>query len=558
MAQTLPNKDGKSAVEASETDSVQSVQEQLSPTDPDVMYHVMAAEMLGTEGDFSAAAAEYLKAALASSDPGISERASRVAVSADEWAMVVLASDRWALLEPTSLDAHRLAAGARLREGDYVGAEYQLAKILELTESDPATGWNMVTSLLAAANDAIRASKVLNNLLQDFDAESNVDSLRARSQLAAHSGDLDRAVELADAAVKNAPGRADLLAWSGRLAVNQNNQAVALKRYQQAWELDREDSAIAMAYAELLKRSNQVAVAQDVLAQLPDTPDTRFARIVFALDVKQAQTAQVLYKGFYAVQYVNVSEAAFHAAQSAELLGLLQEAIDWYGKVTGERALRAGMRRAYLFADLGEIEQARNILAQFRIQTDKATRSQSYQVEAQILQNADLNNEAMDVLTDALSALPEDTGLRYTRALVAVNLMQIELAERDLRQIIMVQPDNAAALNALGYTLADLTDRYAEAENLIFQAFALQPEDPSIIDSMGWISYRLDRLDEAEKYLRQAWLLLRNAEVAAHLGEVLWAKGQKNEASSLWQLGTQLDSDNEILIKTMKRFGERP
>ena len=127
-----------------------------------------------------------------------------------------------------------------------------------------------------------------------------------------------------------------------------------------------------------------------------------------------------------------------------------------------------------------------------------------------------------------------------------------------MRQVISVQPDNAAAINALGYTLADLTDRYDEAEQLINQAYELQPEDASIIDSMGWISYRRGRLEEAEAYLREAWKSMRNAEIAAHLGEVLWMAGQRDEARSLWQLGTQLESDNEVLIDTMQRFGELP
>jgi Flp pilus assembly protein TadD len=113
-------------------------------------------------------------------------------------------------------------------------------------------------------------------------------------------------------------------------------------------------------------------------------------------------------------------------------------------------------------------------------------------------------------------------------------------------------------LNALGYTLADLTDRFDEAEELILRAYELQPKDPSIIDSMGWISYRRGHLREAESYMREAWKLMRNAEVAAHLGEVLWAQGQKDEARSLWKLGLQMEQDNEVLISTIRRFGESP
>jgi len=203
---------------------------ELSPTDTDVMYHVFSAETLGSEGDFSAAAAEYLEAALKSEDPEIAERAARIAVSAGEWQMVALASDRWAMLDSESLAARELAAGSRLKEGDYVGAEFQLLQILKLTAPDSAKGWTIVNSLLAPVNDPVRANKVLDNLLRDFDAESDEDALFARSQLAASFGDLVKATQFIDQAIVLSPGRADLLAWSGRLAVNQGNASLALKR----------------------------------------------------------------------------------------------------------------------------------------------------------------------------------------------------------------------------------------------------------------------------------------------------------------------------------------
>jgi Flp pilus assembly protein TadD len=544
-------------------DSAESVKDdvrdkEMIPTDSDVMSHVFSAEILGSEGDFSGAAARYLEAALLSEDPEIAERATRIAVSAGEWQMVALASDRWAMLDPGSLDARELAAGSRLKEGDYVGAEYQLARLLEITTSDKALGWRIVTSLLAPAPDQARATKVLDSLMKDFGADSNVDILIARSQLAARNRNFEQAVILANTAIELDPENTDSLIWAGRLAISMGNDALALSRYRQAWKTIPQDRQIAMAYAELLKRNNDLTAAQAVLAQLPDTPDMRFARIVFALDANDRDTAKSLYKGFSRSKYVETPEAAFQAAQSAEVLEFHREAIDWYKQVTGELSLRAVMRQAFLLANLGEIEEARTLLTGLRKEAGSGIRSQSYQAEAQILQGAGRQDEALKVLNDAMAVLPEDIPVRYARALLAVTLGQLELAERDLRQIILAQPDNAAAINALGYTLADLTERYAEAEQLIQQAYQLQPEDPSIIDSMGWISYRLGRLDEAEAYMREAWKLLRNAEVAAHLGEVLWARGQKDEARSLWILGAQMPGDNKTLVETMKRFGEAP
>lgn len=530
----------------------------LRPTNPEVMYHVFSAEVMGSEGDFSGAATEYLKAALVSDDPEIAERAARVAVSAGEWQMVVLASDRWAMLAPSNLDARELAAGSRLREGDYVGAQFQLARILEMTATDRTYGWSVVTALLAPAHDQGRANKVLVNLLNDFDNGSNVGALFARSQLAARTGDLEKAAEFGEKAIALEPGNSKLLAWSGRVAINNQDLPLALKRYRQAWEASPKDPQIAMAYAELLKRNNELAVAQKVLSTLPDTPDMRFARIVFSLDGGDRQTAEMLYAGFSDASYQDVSNMAFQAAQSAELLGLGVEAVNWYKQVTGEKSTRAVLRQAFLLAGFGDVEQARNLLTRLRLQTDSGIRSQSYQAEAQILQDNESIEAAMAVLNEALTVLPADISVRYNRALLAARIKNVGLAESDLRQIISIEPENVAAINALGYTLADLTERYEEAEQLILRAYELQPDDASVIDSMGWVSYRLGRLDEAEMYLREAWEVSANAEIAAHLGEVLWSSGKKEEAGLVWRSGLQVDAENEVLIDTMRRFGEQP
>ncbi len=399
-------------VEETESVSVESaagdVREiDLPPTDTDVMYHVFAAETMGAEGDFSGAAAAYLEAALKSEDPEIAQRAARVAVSAGEWQMVALASDRWAMLDPTSLDARELAAGSRLREGDFAGAEFQLARILELTVNDQELGWRIVIALLAPVGDQVRANKILNRLLEEFEGGSNASALFARSRLAASFGELDQAFELADQAIELEPERADLLAWSGRIAVNLGNDTLALSRYQQAWEASHDDKQIAMAYAELLKRNKNLTAAQNVLAELPDTPDMRFTRILFAMDGGDRANAELLYAGFSSVQYADRSEAAFQAAQSAELLDNQREAIDWYEQVTGERSIRAIMRQAFLLAGLGDIERAQNLLAQLRITDDIGIRSQSYQAEAQILQEAGDIDKAFQVLNNGLELSPK-------------------------------------------------------------------------------------------------------------------------------------------------------
>ena len=179
---------------------------------------------------------------------------------------------------------------------------------------------------------------------------------------------------------------------------------------------------------------------------------------------------------------------------------------------------------------------------------------ESWLAEARILREAGARDEAFRLLDEAVGEIPDSVPILYTRALLAAELGWVDVAERDLREIIARQPENAAALNALGYTLADQTERYEEAEALIRQAYILQPHEASIVDSMGWVAYRRGRLQEAEEFLRRAWTLDRNPEIAAHLGEVLWMSGKKDEAVKAWRDAQAIDSGNSVLMETLERL----
>ena len=201
---------------------------------------------------------------------------------------------------------------------------------------------------------------------------------------------------------------------------------------------------------------------------------------------------------------------------------------------------------------------ARAELARVREVGDEETVEQAWLAEARILRQAGEREASFDVLTEALDGNPDSIELLYTRSLLAAELRRVEAAERDLRALLAIQPENAAALNALGYTLADQTERYDEAEEYIRQAYILLPNEASVIDSMGWVAYRQGRLDEAEEFLSRAWALDRNAEIAAHLGEVLWMKGQRERALEVLREGLDVDPENPVLQETLDRLGASP
>lgn len=524
------------------------------PTSEEVMYHVFAAEYLGAEGDLEAAVGEYLEAAMASDDPAIARRAARVAFAAEAWQQAVLAADRWALLDPDNVAAHESAAAAMLSVGDYLGAEFQLMQILELMD-DSTEGWLLVSGLLARSADPVQADATLEQILAQREGASSGDVFYARSQLAAQSRKLQQAFELARQAVELDPERVEFLTWTARLAINLRLPDTALEYVRRAWQIEPDDHDLAMAYADLLARTGNRDEARKVMQGIEQTPEVMFARIMFEIVAAERAAANALYEEFRTASYADPQAEAYYRAQAAEALGFDQQAIEYYSQVSdGERALAAAIRRAELLAQSGDMDGARHSLAELRMQANELVIEESWLAEARILREAGERDQAFHLLDEAVEQLPGSVPILYTRALLAAELGWVDIAERDLREIIARQPENAAALNALGYTLADQTERYDEAEALIRQAYILQPQEASIIDSMGWVLFRQGRHAEAEEFLRRAWEIDKNPEIGAHLGEVLWVSGKQDEAVRVWREAQAVDSQNTVLLETLERL----
>ena len=518
------------------------------------MYRVFAAEYLGAEGDLQGAVGQYVEAAMLSDDPGIARRATRVAFAAEAWQQAAMAADRWALLDPRNVAAHEAAAAAMLSVGDFFGAEFHVMQILDLM-NDSTEAWLLVSNLLAQSSDPAKADATLEQILARRQNASSGDVLYARSQLAVQARNLPQAFELARRAVENDPDRIEFLTWAGRLALNLKLPETGLQFIHQAWELDPGNHDLTLAYADLLARTGDQDGARKVMREMEQTPDVYLSRILFELASAERAAAEGLFEAFDAEPFEDVVEKAFYQAQAAEALGYGQRAIDLYGLVdSGERALGAAIRRAELLARQGDMEQAREELAALRLQPSELAVEESWLAEARILREAGDRDQAFRLLDEAVQQVPGSVPILYTRALLAAELGWVDIAERDLRTVLAREPENAAALNALGYTLADQTERYEEAEALIRQAYILQPNEASIVDSMGWIAYKQGRLAEAEEFLRRAWKLDRNPEIAAHLGEVLWVMGRKDEAVQAWRDAQALDSQNAVLMETLERL----
>ena len=540
---------------APESETNPAAQADIDPTDPDVMYNVFAAELLGSEGSLEEAVTAYLEAAMNSDDPAIAQRATRVALAAQSWYQAAMAADRWALLAPDDMAAREAAAATMLATHDYMGAELQLQEILERNE-DKQEAWGMVTSLLAQAADPRKASELLGSLVESEGGVDNADALFVQSQLLARLGEFEAAAGLADQALELTPERVELLTFSGRLALSQEDLEKAIQRFGRAWELDPQNHDLGLAYADLLARGARAEEARSVLESMDQSPDVLLSRILFEITAKQPETARQVYLEFEDLDWPDANEKAYFQGQSAEAVGEMQAAIDLYGQIDqGHYLTAAGIRRAELVAQSGDVALARQALAEMRELGDEQASEQAWLAEARLLRDDEQVQEAFQTLGLALEEFGYSVPIRYSHALLAAELGNTEIAEYDLRIVLADEPDNVAALNALGYTLADTTDRFEEAEVFIRRAYELQPNDASIIDSMGWVAYRLGRLEESETFLRRAWSMDKNPEIAAHLGEVLWAMGQQDAAIEVWQEGLNVDSDHPVLEETLQRMG---
>ncbi len=250
-----------------------------------------------------------------------------------------------------------------------------------------------------------------------------------------------------------------------------------------------------------------------------------------------------------------MQETNYYLGQVAEQRGDLRAAMNRYSFVRhGEFYFNAQLRIVSILADKKDYDAAIEHLQTVRIDSSKQ-RLQLILLEGDLLREAERYSAAKDYYTRVLSSMPNETSVRYARALVAEKLGDLDMVESDLQTILKQEPANAQVLNALGYTLADRTNRYEEALTYIQRALELEPDDAAVVDSMGWVLYRMGNYQQAIEHLRRAAQLSQDPEIAAHLGEVLWVSGDKDGALKIWEKSLKDNPDDKILMDIMKRFG---
>lgn len=525
----------------------------------DPLVEAMAGEFAVQTGDFQAAARHYLNAARASDDPALAERAAQAAMLAGDPALARQAVARWTELDPDSRGLLATRAIQAMRADDTEGAVDALASLLALPEEG---GSRVVLQVLSGTQDEALAGRVLSGLLQrDALPGDDFQAWLAFAGLAQRWGDPELTTTLVSGAVSRFPDepRAWLLkAAQLRVEGDLGGARAAVER---ALAAEPGDTGLRIAAAGELERMGDAEAAERVLAEATQDDtifSTRAAYLARARDNSGlADLADEIEASLADSPGPASAVRRLLLGQISEYLGQFEAAVRWYASVPEGRVwAQAQLRTARAEAARGRLEEALEVLRSLQLDydSDGEVIRDAYLFEAELYTQAGRDTEALAAYGRGLGIFEDDPLLLYARALAWVAMDRIAEAEVDLRRILVFEPDNAAALNALGYTLADRTDRHEEALGYIERALALDPGNPAIIDSLGWVLYRLGRVPEALEHLERAWSILPDAEIGAHLGEVLWSLGERREARRIWSEARELDAENEVLKETMERL----
>jgi tetratricopeptide (TPR) repeat protein len=500
----------------------------------------------------------YLKAARAAEgDPGLAERATRIALLANQDGEAAEALALWRKRAPGSLAMRGADATLALRRSDARGARRQLQSLMG--DASPL-GWRHALNALAnGGKDPKLAARLLGELVDADAIPRQLQAWLAFGGLALRLQQPQLAERMVAEAVQRFPTeprvallRASQLREAGK--VDEARRALA-QAGDAALLVPELRTAIAGEYDAL----GDTAAAAGILARGPQTDESFGLRAALLAKAEDKAALGALYDELKQKSAEPDPSRRLLLGQIAEFLDRHEEALDWYRSVPGGPARwLAKLRATHVLHELGRGTEA---FAELRaIQSDASaedgTRRDAYLLEAELHAKDDPRSPAeLDAFARGLSAFPDDGGLLYSRALSWERRDDIARAEADLRKILVAEPENVAALNALGYTLADRTDRYGEALELIDRARVAEPDNAAIIDSYGWVLYRLGRNEEALVQLRRAFTLQKDPEIAAHIGEVLWFQGRRDEARRFFDEARKLDPDNEN--RSLKRALEK-
>ncbi len=526
--------------------------EQLSSS---LLYDILLGEIAGQRGHLDVSVGAYVKAARHSRDARVAERALKIAVYAKNQELALEAARRWVELAPDNKEARQSLAALALRSGHEDEALAQIEYLIQRGEEAPNQTYQALLGLLVREPDKQQTLALMEKLVARHPEDP--DAHFAYARLATHAESWEVAGREVDTALRLRPDWVPALVLRAQIQFRQGKKQLAHEQMRAALERMPGNMELRAAYARLLVDLDDLDGARRQYERLvkkqPDNGQVVYSLALLSLEAGKLDAAERHFKHLLKLGY-QVQQAYYYLGAIAEERNDIEGATEWYNRVgKGDHWLEVQIRLAKLEADSGKVKDARERLHRLRrVQPQHAQRL--LLVEGDILSSIDWHEEAFTLYSQYLDIHPDDADVLYARALVAERLDRLDIAEQDLLRILKADPDNARALNALGYTLADRTDRYQEALLYIQQAMEKTPDDAAVIDSMGWVQFRLGNLEKAREYLQRAYAMSKDAEIAAHLGEVLWTMGHKQAARRVWDEARRKTPGNRILEDTVRRL----
>ncbi len=534
----------------------------VAPFPEDSMYQLLVAEVAGYRGQYNVALEKYVEMAQSTRDAGVAARATRLATYLKQEDRALETAQIWAEAEPESIEAHRHAAELLVRAGNLEQAILHMEAVKNL---GGLANFDVFAYRAANLDDAGREALLtaVSRMLERYPDDEQL--LFAKAVLLEQKGDAEGTLQLADQLLKREANiNVVILKVNALRELNRNQDALAFLAQTVGDFVEDETAArrdnlkrLRLIYARFLFENERLEDAKAqyelVLQVAPNDGDILFALSLIAMEQEDDEAARG-----YLNQMIRwnrrVGEARYYLGNIAEKNEEYEVAIREFKQVgRGYEFLPAQGRIAKLLLDQGRVEEMREHLANMRAENPERA-VQITMIEAQAFYDRGQQKEVFEILDAALEADADNVDLLYFRAMTGEKFGRLDILERDLGRIIENDPENADALNALGYTLTDQTDRHEEALELIERALAIKPDEPAFIDSLGWAHYRLENYQLAVEHLRRALELFQNDEVAAHLGEALWAIGSHAEAREVWNKALELAPDSEILLEVIKKF----
>lgn len=525
----------------------------------EILFRLLTADLAVQRQQYGLAASLYLLVAQDTRDPRLAEQAARMALFARMDKESLDAAQLWVELVPDSRAAHEALISAYIRNGDPVAVQAQLDYMLAHNDQSTDQLFQLIVSMVQhnRPGDIQTAFTAVKRLVERHPDDPV--ALFVLGYMAMHNNELTEARSAIDRALKVRPHWLEAMNLYARILRMQGSPYEAAVYLGSAIKEYPDSIDLRTNYARLLVETRQLDEAlkqyQWLVDKQPDNEDALYVAALLSLQLNDLDQAKGMLERLVAMgQRLDV--AHFYLGQIADIRNDMKTAIDNYTDVSGgEHYVDAQIRVAVLLAQRGDVLLARAHLEKLR-QSQPAELNRIDLVDAHILEEDGQNDEAMKLLTAALQRSPDDRDLLFGQALLADKMGQFDLVEKDLQHILAKDPNDVNALNALGFSMANHTTRYQEAYEYVKKALDLRPHSGAILDSMGWVLYRLGRLDEAVDYLRQSLELIKEPEVFAHLGEVLWMRGDHKGARQIWQQALERVPGDKAILDVMKRFGQ--